>query len=164
MALTTQIRVPNAKAMLMLFAGLVMVAFIGYSAYVTGVVNATGQPLHQVTGTNPDGSVKAHQDPALVADVAPEPTKTAPKVTTPEPTVQAPTVIVVPAPDVKVDVTVPQSSVQPTAPSTRIEEDTDGWDCTTMGNMICGVDINGQHVLISYANGMPVVIDVQPSK
>lgn len=39
-----------------------------------------------------------------------------------------------------------------------IFEDDKRWDCRTMGNMVCGVDIKGTWYLVQFADGQPVSI------
>lgn len=47
----------------------------------------------------------------------------------------------------------PEEATPTLAPDEVIYEDDPRWDCTTMGNMICGTDINGTWYLLDFKTG-----------
>ena len=61
---------------------------------------------------------------------------------------------VAPSPEPVVPTPSPTASVPYDAPGTIYEDDPQ-WDCRSMGNQICGVEIKGDWYLIGFNNGEP---------
>lgn len=47
------------------------------------------------------------------------------------------------------------------SPTTVIQEDDPNWDCRTMGNQICGVQIQGDWYNVQFHDGSPIGVEAR---
>lgn len=66
----------------------------------------------------------------------------------------SPEVIAIPLTDLEYET----GEVQYVVLDQPLTEDDPGWDCRTMGNLTCGVEINGETYLVTFDDGLPVTI------